>query len=345
LTAPLFAFADYWWLYVAFTALVLALLALDLGVFHRKAHAPNFREATFWLGVWIVLALVFCFGLYQYTGLKFGDVRAKQTALEFLTGYVVEESLSLDNMFVFVLVFAYFRIPAQYHHRVLFYGIVGALVFRGIFIALGSTLLQFGWVVILFGIFLVFTGLKLMVGREQQIEPEKNWVMRLLRKAMPVTLKPAGQNLITRIDGKLHATPLLLALAAIETADIIFAVDSVPAIFAITTEPFIVYTSNVFAILGLRSMYFLLSGAIGRFHLLRYGLAAVLIFVGLKMSWLNVLWDGHFPITISLGVIGCALAASIALSLALPKEAGTGGQSRLLPVCLSDDRCGQKEGF
>jgi tellurite resistance protein TerC len=318
--APLLPFAEYWWLYVAFTALVLALLALDLGVFHRKARALDFREAAFWMAVWVALALVFCFGLYQYTGFKFGDVRAKQAALEFLTGYVVEESLSLDNMFVFVLVFAYFRIPAQFHHRVLFYGILGALIFRGIFIALGSTLLQFEWIVVLFGIFLVFTGLKMMLAREQQIEPEKNWVMRLLRKVMPVSADLAGHSLVTRIDGKLHATPLLLALAAIETADIIFAVDSVPAIFAITNEPFIVYTSNVFAILGLRSMYFLLSGAIGRFHLLRYGLAAVLIFVGLKMSWLNMLWGGHFPITISLSIIGGVLAASIALSFVFPKQ-------------------------
>jgi tellurite resistance protein TerC len=286
--APLFPLADYWWLYVAFTAIVVVLLALDLGVFHRKAHAPGFREATLWMCVWVALALLFCFGLYQYTGWQFGEVRAKRAALEFLTGYFVEESLSLDNMFVFVLIFAYFQIPAQFHHRVLFYGILGALVFRGIFIALGSVLLQFGWVVILFGLFLIFTGLKMMLGQEQRIEPEKSWLMRLIRKVVPVTSHLAGQKLLVRIDGKLHATPLLLALAAIETADIIFAVDSVPAIFAITHEPFIVYTSNVLAILGLRSMYFLLAGAIGRFHLLRYGLAAVLIFVGLKMSWLNM---------------------------------------------------------
>lgn len=320
MTTTLFPFAGYWWLYLVFTALILVLLALDLGVFHRKAHEPSFRKATFWMAVWVALALLFCFALYQYTGATFGAVRAKQTALEFLTGYVVEESLSLDNMFVFVMVFAYFRIPAQFHHGVLFYGILGALVFRGIFIALGSTLLQFGWVSIFFGIFLIFTGLKMMLGREQQIQPEKNWVMHLLRKVMPVTPDLAGQKLVTRIDGKLHATPLFLTLAAIETADIIFAVDSVPAIFAITKEPFIVYTSNVFAILGLRSMYFLLSGAVGRFHLLRYGLAVVLIFVGLKMSWLNPLWGGHFPITLSLAVIGGVLGASIALSLLLPRE-------------------------
>jgi tellurite resistance protein TerC len=316
----LFPVAEYWWLYVAFTTLVFVLLALDLGVFHRKAHAPSFREAALWMCVWVGLALLFCVGLYHYIGWNFGDVRAKQAALEFLTGYVVEESLSLDNMFVFVLIFAYFQIPTEFHHRVLFYGILGALLFRGIFIALGSTLLQFSWVVILFGIFLIFTGLKMMMGREHQVDPEKSWVMRLLRKIVPVTPNLAGQQLFTRINGKLHATPLLLTLAAVETADIIFAVDSVPAIFAITHEPFVVYSSNVFAILGLRSMYFLLAGAIGRFHLLRYGLAAVLIFVGLKMSWLNAQWGGHFPITISLGVIGLLLTLSIGLSLLFPKR-------------------------
>jgi len=316
---PLFPFAEHWWLYAGFTVVVLALLALDLGVFHRKAHAPGFRAASLWMCVWVALALLFCFGLYQYTGWHFGDGRAKRTALEFLTGYLVEESLSLDNMFVFVLVFAYFRIPAQFHHRVLFYGILGALIFRGIFIALGSALLRFDWVIILFGIFLVFTGLKMMLTREQEIQPEKNWSMRLIRKAVPVTSDLAGQKLVTRIGGKLHATPLLLALAVIETADIIFAVDSVPAIFAITNEPFIVYTSNVFAILGLRSMYFLLAGAVGRFHFLRYGLAAVLIFVGLKMSWLNAQWGGHFPITLSLGIIAFLLSAAIGLSLLFPK--------------------------
>jgi len=321
MATALFPFAGYWWLYIAFTAAVLVLLALDLGVFHRKSHAPSFREAALWMCIWVALAMVFCFGLYWYAWWNFGDMRAKQASLEFLTGYVVEESLSLDNMFVFVLIFGYFRIPSEFHHRVLFYGILGALLFRGIFIALGSTLLRFEWVVILFGLFLVFTGLKMMLGRERQIEPEKNWVLRLFRKFLPVAPDLSDQRMLVRIDGKPHATPLLLALAAIETADILFAVDSVPAIFAITNEPFIVYTSNVFAILGLRSMYFLLAGAVGRFHLLRYGLAAVLIFVGLKMSWLNMQWGGHFPITISLAVIALLLAASIGLSLLFPNPA------------------------
>jgi len=322
MTETLFPAAEYWWLYAAFTALLLVLLALDIGAFHRKPHAPSFREAALWMCVWVGLAFAFCFGFYYYTNWNFGEPRAKQAALEFLTGYVVEESLSLDNMFVFVLVFAYFRIPAELHHRVLFYGILGALLFRGIFIALGSTLLQFGWVVILFGIFLIFTGVKMMTGKERQIDPEKTWVVRLLRGIMPVTSKLAGPRLLTRVDGKLHATPLLLALLTVETADIIFAIDSVPAIFAITNEPFIVYSSNIFAILGLRSMYFLLAGAIGRFHLLRYGLAAVLIFVGLKMSWLNAAWGGHFPIAVSLALIGLLIGGSIALSLLFPKRTG-----------------------
>lgn len=321
MTAALLPFAGYWWVYVAFTAAILVLLALDLGVFHRKAHHPSFREASVWIGIWILLALLFCFGLYQYAGFQFGETRARQVALEFLTGYVVEESLSLDNMFVFVLIFSYFRIPAQFHHRVLFYGILGALFFRSIFIALGSTLFQFEWVVILFGVFLILTGLKMMLGGEQQIDPDKNWLIRVVRKFVPVTSELDGQRLFTRAAGKLHGTPLLLALAAIETADIIFAVDSVPAIFGITKEPFIVYTSNVFAILGLRSMYFLLSGAMLRFHLLRYGLAVLLIFVGLKMSWLNALWNGHFPTGIALAVIGGVLAASIVLSLIVPPAA------------------------
>jgi tellurite resistance protein TerC len=325
MTTQLFPLADAWWLYIAFTVVVLALLALDLGVFHRNAHAPTFREAAFWMSVWVALALVFCFGLYLYTGWKFGEAPARRATLEFLTGYIVEESLSLDNMFVFVLIFGYFRIPPEFHHRVLFYGILGALVFRSIFIALGSSLLRFEWVVILFGIFLVITGLRMMIGREQRIEPEKNWALRLFRKFMPVTQDLKGQRLLTRIDGKMHATPLLLTLIVIETADILFAIDSVPAIFAITNEPFIVYTSNVFAILGLRSMYFLLAGAVGRFHLLRYGLAAVLIFVGLKMSWLNMQWDGHFPITISLGVIAFLLAASIGLSFVFEKRKAPAG--------------------
>ncbi|HEX5431998.1 MAG TPA: TerC family protein [Bryobacteraceae bacterium] len=314
----LFPIADYWPFYAGFTVLVLALLALDLGLFHRKAHVAGFREAALWLCVWAGLALLFCLGLYAYSRAEFGGAPAKQVALEFLTGYIVEESLSLDNMFVFVLVFSYFQIPAQFQHRVLFYGILGALVFRGIFIAAGSALLQYSWMTILFGIFLIGTGIKMMLSSEREIQPEKALATRLLRKIFPITPELRGQRLFARVDGKLHATPLLLAVAVIEASDILFAVDSVPAIFAVTKEPFIVYTSNVFAILGLRSMYFLLVGAIGRFHLLRYGLAVILIFVGFKMIW-------HVPTVISLLVIGGVLGVAIGLSLAFPKREAVGG--------------------
>ena len=316
----LFPFADYWWFYGLFTGLVVALLALDLGLFHRKAHSIGFREASIWTAVWAALALLFAFGLYQYTGWKFGAAAGKQAGLEFLTGYVVEWSLSLDNMFVFVLVFRYFAVPAALQHRVLFFGILGALVFRGVFVALGAALLQYGWVVIVFGLFLILTGIQMMVTRERQLEPEKSLIVRGLRKVLPVAAEPEGERFFLRRGGKLYATPILLALAFIEGTDILFAIDSVPAIFAITREPLIVYTSNVFAILGLRALYFLLAGAMTKFHLLRYGLAAVLVFVGLKMSWLNTVWHGHFPVLVSLGVIVGILGATIGLSMAVPAK-------------------------
>jgi len=319
--ASLFPLNEFWWFYVAFTALVLVLLAADLGLFHRRAHAVGFREAVIWTCVWAALALFFCLGLYQYGSSRFGGVQGKQVALEFLTGYIVEESLSLDNMFVFVLVFQHFGIPARHHHRVLFYGILGALLFRGIFIALGSALLQYAWAVIVFGVFLILTGIRMMLAPAREMQPEESLLVRLLRKFMPVTPGLQESRFFVRIGGTLHATPLLLTLAVVEASDILFAIDSVPAIFAITQEPLIVYTSNIFAILGLRSMYFLLAGAVERFHLLRHGLALILIFVGLKMSWLNQYWEGHFPIGISLAVIGGIIGASIGLSLAFPKKA------------------------
>jgi len=319
--ASLFPLNEFWWFYVAFTALVLVLLAADLGLFHRRAHAVGFREAVIWTCVWAALALVFCLGIYQYANWRFGGVQGKQVALEFLTGYIVEESLSLDNMFVFVLVFQHFGIPARHHHRVLFYGILGALLFRGIFIALGSALLQYAWAVIVFGVFLILTGIRMMLAPAREMQPEESLLVRLLRKFMPVTPGLQESRFFVRIGGTLHATPLLLTLAVVEASDILFAIDSVPAIFAITQEPLIVYTSNIFAILGLRSMYFLLAGAVERFHLLRHGLALILIFVGLKMSWLNQYWEGHFPIGISLAVIGGIIGASIGLSLAFPKKA------------------------
>jgi tellurite resistance protein TerC len=318
MTEHVFPFLDYWWFYAAFTGLVVAFLTLDLGLFHRKAHVIGFREASAWTAVWAALALLFCLGLYKYATWKFGAATGKQIGVDFLAGYVVEWSLSLDNMFVFVLVFRYFRIPAPLQHRILFFGILGALIFRGVFIVLGAALLQYGWVVILFGVFLIFTGIRMMFSAERMVQPEKSLIVRGLRRLLPVATESEGPRFFLWRNRKLCATPILLALAFIEATDVLFALDSVPAIFAITREPLIVYTSNVFAILGLRAMYFLLAGALASFHLLRHGLALILIFVGLKMSWLNAAWQGHFPTTISLGVIVGILAVSIGLSLAFP---------------------------
>uniref|UniRef100_A0A832I2J8 TerC family protein n=1 Tax=Eiseniibacteriota bacterium TaxID=2212470 RepID=A0A832I2J8_UNCEI len=310
-----FPFAEYWWFYLAFTGFVLVLLALDLGVFHRDAHEVKFREAATWSVVWVALALAFNYGFYLYASQRFGPEIGAQKGLEFLTGYIVEKSLSVDNIFVFVMVFSYFAIPAKYQHRVLFYGILGALVFRAIFIALGSVLMAFQWVVLLFGAFLILTGLKMMFVPEKGIDPEKNPVIRLLRRLLPITPALEGQRFVVRRDGRLYGTPLLVALVFVEVSDIIFAVDSVPAIFALTREPLIVFTSNVFAILGLRAMYFMLAGIVDRFVYLKYGLALVLVFVGLKMVWLNEAFGGKFPITWSLGIIGTLIGASIAASL------------------------------
>ena len=330
--AELFPFADYWWFYLGFTGFVLLLLALDLGVFHRKAHEVSFKEAATWSVVWVALALGFSFLLYQYALWKFPqDARltavpgfepaaaAWRVALEFLTGYVVEKSLSVDNVFVFVLVFGYFSVPAKYQHRVLFYGIVGALAFRAVFIALGSALMQYHWVVVLFGAFLLVTGVKMMFAPEKGVEPEKNLLVRLFRRLVPTTPLLHGQRFFVREGGVIQATPLFVALLFLEATDIIFAVDSVPAIFALTKEPLVVFTSNIFAILGLRAMYFMLAGAMDKFHLLKYGLAVVLVFVGLKMVWLNGLYDGKFPITLSLGIITGVIGLSVAASLLFPK--------------------------
>jgi tellurite resistance protein TerC len=298
----LFAFTDYWSFYAAFLALVLVLLAVDLGVFHREAHVVTFRESLAWSVVWVTVALAFNWGFYLYSADRFGAETGARLGLEFLTGYVVEKSLAVDNIFVFVLVFAYFGIPAKYQHRVLFYGIIGALVFRAVFIALGSVLMQYSVVVLLFGVLLLLTGVKMLLAPEQSVDPGRNPVIRLFKKIMPITPDLHGQRFVVRLNGRWHATPLFAALLFLELSDVIFAVDSVPAIFAITSEPFIVFTSNVFAILGLRSMYFMLAGAIDRFYLL-------------KMVWLNDLFGGKFPIGWSLGIIAALLAAGIGASL------------------------------
>lgn len=317
----LFPFSHYWWLYAAFTGFVLLMLAVDLGVFHRKAHAVSTREAAAWSAVWVSLALAFNWLLYLFASWKFGGATGSRLGLEFLTGYIIEKTLSVDNIFVFVLVFGFFAIPSIYQHRVLFYGILGALVFRAAFIALGSVLVRYEWVVLLFGIFLAATGIKILILPEAKIDPERNVAVRLLRRLAPVTPRLNGQSFLVRIGGRWHVTPLLLALAMIEASDILFAVDSVPAIFAVTREPLIVFTSNVFAILGLRAMYFLLAGAVERFHLLKYGLGLVLVFVGLKMAWLNHAFGGKFPTAWSLAIIATIVGASMAASLLRARQA------------------------
>lgn len=316
----LFPFAEYWWFYAIFTLFVLLMLALDLGVFNRKAHAVTLKEASIWSVVWVTLAMVFCYIFYQYSLAKFGPDIAQNAALEFLTGYVIEYSLSIDNIFVFVLVFSYFGIPAKYRHRVLFYGILGALIFRAIFIALGSALMQFHFVIYIFGGFLIITGIKMLFSGKEEIDPDKNLLIKLFKRIMPVDHVITDKSFFKTIDGITHATPLFIALLFLEATDIIFAVDSVPAIFGITKEPLIVFTSNIFAILGLRSMYFMLAGVIDKFHLIQYGLAVVLVFVGLKMVWLNNAFDGKFPITWSLGIIVGVIAISVVASLLIPPK-------------------------
>ena len=300
------------WFWVAFNAFVLVLLALDLGVFHRKAHAVRPREAAMWTAIWASLALLFCAGLWVWQG--------STTALTFLTGYVIEQSLSADNIFVIVLIFRYFRIPGEYQHRVLFWGIIGALVMRGAFIAVGALLIErFHWILYLFGAFLVFTGIRMGVQKEQdEFDADKNIVMRTATRFFPFTKRMEGQNFFTLEKGRRVGTPLLLVLLMVEFTDLIFAVDSIPAIFAVTTDPFLVYTSNVFAILGLRSLYFLLADIIHRFHYLHYGLAVILTFVGVKMlveKWV------HLAPWVSLLVIVTVLAVSVIASLKWPEKA------------------------
>jgi len=305
---------DQLWLWVGFNVFVLAMLAVDLFIFHKDAHEVSLREAAAWSTVWIVLAMLFGAGVYLRTG--------REPALEYLTGYVIEKALSVDNIFVFVLIFSYFRVPARYQHRVLFWGILGALLMRGAMIGAGAYLIErFHWVVYVFGGFLVLTGLRMATQTEQAIEPESNPVIRLVRRLVPVTDAYHGQDFFVRqpVDGvpRLAATPLFVVLVLVETTDLIFAVDSIPAIFAITRDAFIVYTSNVFAILGLRALYFLLAGVIHRFHYLKVALAAVLVFVGLKMLLVDVY---PVPIGISLAVIAAVLASSVAASLLWPKR-------------------------
>lgn len=296
-------------LWIGFNLFVLLMLALDLGVFHRKAHVVKTREALLWSAVWIAMALLFNLGIYFWQGQK--------VALEFLTGYLIEKSLSVDNIFVFIMIFAYFGVPALYQHKVLFWGILGALVMRALFIASGVALIErFHWIIYVFGAFLILTGVKMAWQKDKEIHPEKNPLLRLFRRLMPVTDRYHGGAFFVKQAGGSFATPLFVVLLLVETTDLIFAVDSIPAILAITLDPFIVYTSNVFAILGLRSLYFALAGIMPLFHYLNYGLAAILAFVGAKMMLVDFY---KIPIGISLGVVAAILLISVVASLLWPR--------------------------
>jgi tellurite resistance protein TerC len=308
-----------WKFWLFFNLFVLAMLALDLGVFHRKSHDVKFKEALAWSAVWIGLALVFNLGLWRYWDIiaPGSEYSQGQAGLAFLTGYLIEKALSIDNIFVFLMVFAYFHVPSKYQHKVLFWGIIGALVCRAIFIFSGIALLEkFHWMIYVFGALLIFTGLKMVTQKDKKIDPEKNPLVRAFRRIMPVTPDFVGDKFFTKINAKTFATPLFITLIFIEVTDVIFAVDSIPAILAITKEPFIVYTSNVFAILGLRSLYFALSGIMNLFHYLHYGLATILVFVGGKMVLTDV--TGKVPVGISLGFIAGVLLVSIVASLLFP---------------------------
>ncbi len=304
------------WLWIGFNVFVLVMLALDLGVFHRKTHVVTLRESITWTVVWVVMAMLFNLGIAHFMG--------NEKGLEFFTGYVIEKSLSVDNVFVFALLFSYFAVPALYQHKVLFWGIFGALVMRAIMIALGAKLIaEFAWIIYVFGAFLVLTGVKMIVKREQEIHPEKNPVVRFFKRFIPSTSDFRGDKFFVREKGVLMATPLFVVLILVEFSDLIFAVDSIPAIFAVTKDPFIVYTSNVFAILGLRSLYFALAGVLDKFHYLKVGLGFVLSFVGVKMLLAHSPWkiDTH----VSLGVIIVVLAASVVASLVWPKKSDGAG--------------------
>jgi tellurite resistance protein TerC len=298
------------WVWVVFNLFVLAMLALDLGVFHRKAHVIGIKESLVWSVIWVVVALLFNLGVYL--------VRGPGAGLEFLTGYLIERSLSIDNIFVFLLVFSYFQVPPTLHYRVLFYGIIGALVMRAVFIAAGITLIEtFHWIIYVFGAFLILTGIKMALEKDKEIHPEKNPLLRLFRRFAPVTEQYEGTRFFVRRNGRLLTTPLFLVLLVIETTDIVFATDSIPAILAVTLDPFIVYSSNVFAILGLRALYFAMAGIMGMFHHLHYGLSAVLAFVGAKML-ISDLYE--VPIHIALAAIAGILIVSVIASIAFPKE-------------------------
>lgn len=303
-------------LWVIFNIFVIILLIVDLKVFHRQAHEISIKEALWWTAFWIVLALVFNMGVYLIAG--------HQKALEYLAGYLIEKSLSVDNLFVFLLIFTYFKVPQAYQHNVLFWGIFGALVLRAVFILTGITLItHFHWMIYVFGIFLIFTGLKLAFQKEKELHPEKNPILKIVRKVIPLTKKYKGERFFIKRkrQGKtvIVATPLLVILILIETTDVMFALDSIPAILAISHDPFIVYSSNVFAILGLRALYFALDGVMRLFRFLHYGLALILVFVGIKMIIADIY---HLPIWLALGFIAVVLTLSVLTSVLIPEKEG-----------------------
>jgi tellurite resistance protein TerC len=298
-------------LWVVFSVVVFALLALDLGVFHKKSHVISIKEALIWSAIWILVAFVFCLAIYLWQG--------PDMALAFTAGYIVERSLSVDNLFVFMVIFSYFKVPAAHQYRVLFWGIIAALVMRGIFVIAGITLIEkFHWVIYIFGAFLIITGIKIALRKEDKdVDMSRNPVLRLCKRCLPTTDHYDGGKFFTKIDGRLALTPLFVVLLVVETSDVLFALDSVPAVLAISLDPFIVYTSNVFAILGLRALYFALAGCMLIFHYLNHGITLILIFVGLKMLLTGVY---EMPVSVALGVIATILLGSMALSILKPPE-------------------------
>lgn len=328
-----FTVYDYWWFYLGFVAFVAFVLSLDLGVFHKEAHVVSVKEAAVWTTIWVSCAVIFNILFYFYAYYVVSEraslmqlpgfdpeLVAKTLAMEFTTGFLIEKALAIDNIFIFAVVFSYFGIPRVYQHRVLFWGIFGALIFRALFIAAGSELMKYQAVVIFFGILLIVTGVRIILTPEKEPDLSQNFLLRQLNRFFNIDHQIEGDHFLIKKNNKTYLTPLFVALIFIELSDILFAVDSVPAIFAITKEPLIVFTSNVFAILGLRSMYFLLSGVIDKFRYIKYGLAGILIFVGLKMTVLNNYYKGHFPIWLSLLIIVLILTSSIVASVILDKK-------------------------
>ncbi|MBK6506309.1 MAG: TerC family protein [Ignavibacteria bacterium] len=297
-------------LWLGFSVFLMIMLALDLGVFHKNSHVVEFKEAMIWSGVWIGLALLFNVGIFYY----FGKVKG----LEFMTGYLIEKSLSIDNVFIIALIFTYFNVPRQYQHRVLFWGVIGALIMRAVLIAVGATLIkEFAWIIYIFGAFLIFTGLKMYFQKNEGINPDKNPVVRFFKRFIPMTDEYNKEKFFLIREGKRFATPLFVVLLLVETTDLIFAVDSIPAIFAITSDPFIVFTSNAFAILGLRSLYFALAGVIYKFYYLKAGLSVILVFVGIKMMLIDIY---KIPIGVSLGFVALVILIAVLASIRKNKQ-------------------------